>query len=478
MLKSVINPESLIKESDIQYKYESYNLLLEALVGIYAKIYEDYFGKFSFKDIKKILTTDLKVKIDPGKFFTKKLNMIIFQLNLSYGLLYLEKLFQNMEKYHNKSDYFDLKFLMNYLADYLEETNYESPEMLIQSFHLPNNFQKFIDFLMDKFGEESFKKKLKGKITKFFNKLQAYLNGDRKRRPSIPDELYLLKDKNIKILRTIAENVTKSDRKSFIRGDHKDKNHISKDFNLEKISEKELDSLIEDISNLKEHLKDDIDYLLKKISYDPPQYTHREKIISNMVDDVKEIIWEEIDNHTLSEYDFEDINKIRIRSILNTTHYELPIDIKMYLINEGRYDGETVRKLIESSTTVSDSFRKCINKSLLTEESYEDLLNAKLKKNGSNKVYFPVSLHIPKEISGGNKNTIFGKNAIWNNGGTELLGFKLPIENPEVKKYAEALNIMVKNEIYDELESLMNLIDNYSKEIHTGFEKVYERIFQ
>jgi hypothetical protein len=478
MINSIINPESLIRESDIQYKYKSYNLLLEALVGIYAKIYEDYFGKFSFEDVKKILTTDLKVKIDPGEFFTKKLNMIIFHLNLVYGILYLNKLFENIEKYHSKSDFFNLKFMMNYLADYLKETNFESSEMLIQSFHLPNNFQKFVHFLANRFEDESFKKRLKSKIPKFFNKLQDYLNGGRKRRPTIPDELYLLKDKNIEILRTIAGNVSKSDRKYFLRGDHKDKNHISRDFNLEKISEKGLDSLIEDISNLEEYFKHDIQYVLNKISYDPPQYTHREKIISNMVEDVKEIIWEEIDNHTLSEYDFEDINKIRIRSILNTTHYELPIDIRMYLINEGRYDGETAKKLIESSTTVSDSFRKYIDQALLTEESYKDLLDTKLEKNGTDELYFPVNLHILKEISSENKKTIFGKNAVWNNGESQLIGFKLPIENPEIKTYAEALNMMVKNEIYDELEPLINLIDQYSKEIHTGFIKVYERIFQ
>lgn len=50
--------------------------------------------------------------------------------------------------------------------------------------------------------------------------------------------------------------------------------------------------------------------------------------------------------------------------------------------------------------------------------------------------------------------------------------------NKNIEKYAEELNFLVKEDIYDDLEHLIHLMNSYSKEIHTGFEKVYEQIFQ
>ena len=477
MVNSVINPDSLINESKIQYKYKSYDLLLEALIGIYAHIYEDYFGRFSFRDVKKLITSELKVKLNPGKSFNIKLKQIISQLNLLHGLYFLKEIFANINDYYSKFDMIDLKYLLNYLTEYLEESEVKSAQTLIQSFHSPKNFQDFIDYLEHKFAEDSFKEKLKTKIKEFYENLSDYLNNNSKKKPKIPKELYLFKDKNIVILRKITENVTKKSRKFFIKGDHKDTNHISHKYNLKEVPEEEINSLIEDISDIDEYLRDNMDYLLRKISYDPPEYTHRDIIIEKIEEDVKSIIKQEIENNTLSKYDFEDIIKIRICSILNTTHYELPIDIKMYLIKEGRYNGKTVRKLFESSENVIDSFRKHINKALTSEPTFEDLLDRKLEKTNKNNLIFPFVLNVPKKLEK-NKEIIFGEDSVWENGSNKFLGFRLPVEDNAIKTYGDALDHIVKNIIYDELESLITLLDRHSKEIHTGFEKIYEKIFQ
>ncbi|MBD3197698.1 MAG: hypothetical protein GF317_21780 [Candidatus Lokiarchaeota archaeon] len=477
LVKTALSKEPVFKESDIEYKFKAYDLLLEALVNTYAHIYEDYFGKFTFKDTKKFLSSDLEVTISPGRMFNKQYNIAKHRFYFLNGLNLLDQVFELLKKYENKFDYIDLEFLLNYLVDYKKYKGFQDPESFIEYFHSEIHLKDFFDYIIEKLCSNTAIKELKSNTNEFYESLRAYIMDGAQTKPQIPKELKLFGNGVAHILVTITENVSKDQITYFYDGSHPDKHHLSRDFNLKEVPPKEIKSFLEDLDEFEENFKDDVNYLFKKLSFEPKKIKSLTKILEEAKLGLKEVIKKEIEKTSLSEYDFEDINKTRIMALLNTTEYELPLDIKMHLINAGRYNKETVKKLTKISTKISDLFKLIIQQALIKDPELKRLFNIKLNNESEDKIVLPCDINVPKEISEDNRKKIFGQNAIWENE-HHLCGFKLPFLESNKETFGQAIKSKLNQEISLELKPIISLLNQYSREIHTGFEKVYQKIFE
>ncbi len=475
LLKTASSQEPIFGKSKIECKYKAYNLLLEALVETYSVIYEDFFGKFSFEDTKGLFFSDVKVTINLGKIFNYQYNIVKKAFQFKTGLDRLKDVFENIEKYSNKFDYIDLNYAMNYLRKFKKHNEYIGSE-LIEYLYKKENLKKFFDYIINYFSKKSKIKDLQESIKILYTNTLKYIKGSGKV-PFFPKDLRVLKDEQLLILHGILENVQKSDKSFYIKGNHPDKNHPSNKYNLNNLSEKKIEKLIENINEIESFFRKDISFLFKKLSYEAENLRPLEEIIDEVHDELKESIKQEVEKYSLSEYDFKDINKIRIMALLNRTEYELPLDIKLYLINQGRYNRATIENLIKASTKISELFKLIINRAVLKDPVLKALLNIQLKFEENGTAILPYKLTITSEITTQNKFAIFGKNSLWENQ-HYLKGFKLSEEESHKKTYEQVLKTKVNLKISEELKPLMNILNKYSREIHTGFNKVYKKLFE
>ncbi len=479
ILKTIVSPKPIVKESSIENKHESYYLILEALIETYSSIYEDYFGSFSFKDIKKLISTELKLTINPGKFFNKKVNRTRFMLNLQIGINFFNDLFKTIHEYEHKFDFVDFYSLFNYLKDYKQEKNFESTELMVGGFQTKKDLNGFFDFIIRKFKEKLMISKLKKQLREIYQKTEDYLKSNKSNVPKFPTELSIINIELIKALKQILKNVDKRTKKYYLHEKHPEKSHPSREYQFEDYSKKDLRNAEEIIDEIEEHLKDDFDYLLKKFSPEERSFMSREELLNLLKNNMKEAFRDLVEKYDLKEYDFRDINKIRIKSILNLREYSLPLDIRIDLIQEGRYNKKTVKTLTKSANKVSNLFRMNINNALAKDPNYKKVLNRKVKKIEGNGVILPMSLQVPPEIKKKNLKKIFGTNSYWvKNNPHKLLGYKLDVQATDRDTYEKVMIKQIRKEINHELNPVISILNRYSQEIHTGFSKVYDKIFE
>ncbi|TXT60306.1 MAG: hypothetical protein BAJALOKI1v1_1290007 [Promethearchaeota archaeon] len=477
LLKTASSSEPIFGKSRIEYKYESYNLLLEALIEIYAIIYEDYFGKFSFEDTKGIIFSDLKVSINLGKIFNYQYKLAKELYQFQIGLDQFKHFLKTSQDYSHKFDLINFSFILNFLPNFMKKREYNSFE-LWEFFTTQEHLHSFFEYILDYYSQPAKIKELKEMTRKVYEETLDYVNGSSKK-PIIPDELRVLKNDQLDILFRIIENAKKNDKSFYRKGNHSDKSHPSNEYNFSSISMKKLEKFIEQIDEIRDILQDDIDYLFKKLSYEAAELKPLDEIIEEIHDDLKDEIKREVEKYSLSEYDFEDINKIRIMSYLNPIRYELPLDIKLYLINEGRYNRKTMEGVIKGSTRISDAFKFIVNGALLKDPLLKKILKIRVKMPKDDKIMFPYTLEVPQEISQRNKLEIFGKSAVWDPRDQNLLlGFELSTNEDNINICEQIIKADINQKISKELRPLMNILNRYSEEIHTGFTTVYKKLFE
>jgi hypothetical protein len=473
LLKTISSSEPLFGKSNIEYKYKSYDLFLEALVEMYALIYQDYYGSFSFKDAKGIFS-DFKISINLGKTFTYQYEQAKKQYYFKTGLDRLQDLFKTIEDYQKKFDYINLNYLFNYVKSFQKKNNLPGIK-LVRSFHDKKHFKQFFDYIIDRLSDKKRRSELQEAIRSLYNSLERYLiNGGRK--PRFPEELKIFNNQQLNILRGIVENVQNSDRSYYTDGSHPDKEHPSNRFNLDEVSKRKLRKFVENIEEMDDLLINDIGYLFKKLSYEREQLRPINEIIEQVHENLKDTI--ESETYALLEsMNFEGINKIRIMSLLNPTKYELPLDIKLYLINKGKYNRKTIEKLTKASTKISEGFKFIINGAPMEDPQLKKMLKKKLKIKEDNTVLFPYELNIPQEISKTTKSALFGKYAIWEEE-SKLEGFRLNTDEFHKQTYGQVLKASINRKIWKELKPLMDIFTRYSKKIHTRFKTVYKKLFE
>ncbi|MBD3339777.1 MAG: hypothetical protein GF353_11750 [Candidatus Lokiarchaeota archaeon] len=477
IVKTIIRDEPLIKESSIQNKHKSYDLLLEALVDTYAAIYEDNFGSFSFKGNGKIDIKKSEIEIRPGSLFETQYKKAREQLELFYGFKAFDYLFKTIKEYESKFKYFNMEFLMNYLVEYMEKEGVNDSFRFVRSFVELDKIRKFFKFLIDKFSKNEVIKNLQFKIDTLYNKTSGYLMGNIGNKPNFPYDLRIFKFEELKTIDIILENVTPKEKKYFLDTKHSDKNHISRDYNLKKLSDKKINSLIEEIDDLADLIENDVSYLEKKFSFEPPQIPSLKRIIKRVSEDLRGAIRRESEKYNLNEINFENVNRIRIMSLLDSTIYEVPLDIKMNLVKQGRYNKSSIKSIIKSSTRISDLLRISMNAALSKDEIFRKILSTELMYTDKNIPYLEIEMAMPSEITYNHLDRIFGKNLIWTDERTLLKGYKPPFDNLDKKTLGEALRASIHKELFKELNPVFSLLNKYSREMHTGFDKIYEKLF-
>ncbi len=478
MIKTVTHSEPLIKESNIEKKHKSRDLLMDALVETYAHIYEDYFGKFIIQDIERLDKKKLGNIVKAGKLFNKQYKKVTRQLQLQNGLTTLKKVFESIEYNKSKFRHLNLDFLMNYLADYSVEKNFSSAEEFIRSFNAPEIVDEFLDYIEKKFSNSRKRDDLKLQLEKFYDSTVNYIRGYRSTKPKQPFELKIFNHEAINILYGIHETVYPGERSFFQDGRHPRKDHPSRKFNLKKVPKKRIDAIIEDINNLENILQYDLHILKKVFTYRPQKITPRDTIIEQVSNNLKDTLRSESEKHGFDKFEFESINRIRIMALLNTEEYDVPRDIKMNLILKSKYNHNYIKSLIKASTRISDLLRLNMNSAISKNSILNDVLLTKIVNHKTYGNIIKLPIKIPSTITHNNLSKIFGKNAVWAKNRTQLLGFKLPFDTHNKKTFGEAMMSSVYQDVSNELKPIINFLNKYSRKIHTGFDLVYKKLYE
>lgn len=476
IVKTASSSKPLIKESNIEKKYKSRELLMEALVETYAHFYEEYFGKFVFQNNGKFEIKKSDTIVKPGKLFDKVFEKTYDYLVFLNGLEVIKNLFNTVFKSQNKLKNYNIEFLMNYLSEYYEQKNYPSSEEFIKSFDAPRNAGKFLDFLINKFSDANQVQSIKTKIDNFCKDLASYCAKKSKKKPTLPQEINIFKDEIVDILTNIYNNLKEGEESYYVEGKSPVKNHPSKKYNFKKIPPKRFEEFLHSIESMPNTFNNDISSFEKFCSFKPSTITSKDIIVKKISDNLKEAIKKEVEKFNLSELVFENVNRIRIMDLLNNTEYELPKDIQTTLILKGNYNKETLKKIIDLSTKISDLLKASMTDVLNETPLFNELLNKKI--NAEKGGYVEYEIDIPESITLKNRTQIFGKNAIWSNDKQKIIGFKLPFETKSKNTFGDAMKSSVYLEVFNELKPIIDIINKYSREIHTGFDLVYKKLYE
>ena len=109
---------------------------------------------------------------------------------------------------------------------------------------------------------------------------------------------------------------------------------------------------------------------------------------------------------------------------------------------------------------------------------FNNVLNMRINNDKENEEYLEISLNLPKSILRQNRNKIFGPNAVWDRKDKSILkGFKLPFDMVNKETFGQALRSDVFNRVRNELKPIINFMNKYSREIHSGFDEVYNKLY-
>ena len=289
----------------------------------------------------------------------------------------------------------------------------------------------------------------------------------------------MFKDDVISALFYISDNINDKNKTYFKDGKGAQKDHPSKKYNIKKVPDKKVNLLLDEVADMEHLLIFDTNILKKLYSYVPPRITPGDEIVHQVSNDLKINLKNEIVKHGLTEDDFEDINRINVMALLLTDEYEVPHDIKMNLIFEGRYDKESVKNLIDASSKISKLLRESMEDVIKKDLVFNDILNIKIVVDNEAGEYLETPLKIPESISLQNRNKIFGPNAVWDRRDkAKLKGFKLLIDMTDKEIFGQAMRSNVFNGVRKELKPLIKFMNKYSREIHSGFDEVYNKLYE
>ena len=478
IIKTITSSEPLIEESKIERIHKSRDLLMEALIETYAQIYEDYYGRFTFQNLDTLGKKKTGTILDAGRFFRLQYEDTAKQLEFQNGLKVLQNLIDTIDSNASKFKYFNMNFLLNYLHDYAEHKNAQSAEESVALFNNPATIDDYFEFLFNYFTDLKMGENLKGQLSKYYSGLVDYITGKAKSKPKLPIELNMFKDEVITALSYISDNINDKNKTYYKDGKGAQKDHPSKNYNIKKVPEKKVDLLIDEVADMEHLLIFDTNILKKNYTYVPPRITPDDEIVQRVSNDLKIDLKNEIVKYGLSEDDFEDINRINVMALLLTDEYEVPRDIKMNLIFEGRYDKKSVKALIDASSKISELLKVSMGDVIKKDDVLNDVLNIKIISDELGE-YIDTPLRIPESISNQNRNKIFGPNAVWDRKDKTLLkGFKLSIDMTNKENFGQAMRTNVYNGVRKELKPLINFMNKYSREIHSGFDEVYNKLYE
>ena len=479
IIKTVSSPDPFIKESKIERKHKARDQLMEALVDIYALIYEDYFGKFTFQDIDSLGKKKTGTILDAGRFFRMQYESTSQQIEFQYGLKNLQKIIDTINLNDSKFKYIDLNFLLNNLPEYSENKNLSSGENFIILFNKQETIDNFFEYLFEKFSDSKYKETLKNQLNKFYDDIIDYVRGKAKNKPILRQELMVFKDEVITVFKEISANINDQNKSWFYEGKGADKNHPAKKNNMKRLPRKKIDLLLDTIADMEHLLYNETNIFKKAFLLIPLNITPSEQIVQQVSNDLKINLKNEIEKYGLSEEYIELINRINVMALLNTDEYEVPHDIKMGLIFQGSYDKESVRNLIEASSKISEMLRLNMSDVIKNDPLFNNILNMKINNDKTNEEFLELSLTIPKSLLRQNRNKIFGSDAVWDSKDKSLLkGFKLPFDMVSKDTFGQAMRADVFNQVRNELKPIINFMNKYSREIHSGFDEVYNKLYE
>ena len=477
IIKTVSSPDPFIKESKIERKHKARDQLMEALVDIYALIYEDYFGRFTFQDIDSLGKKKTGTLLDAGRFFRLQYETTAQQIEFQNGIRNIQKIIDTINLNDSKFKYIDLNFLLNYLPEYSGHKDISSAEDFIVLFNNQETIEDFFEYLFQKFSNSKLKENLKKQLNNFYNGMIDYIRGKTKRKPTFKQDLKMFKDEVITVFKEISENINDNNKSWFYEGKGADKNHPAKKYNMKRLPRKKIDLLLDTIAEMEHLLHNDINLFKKAFSHIPLRIRTSEEIVQQVSNDLKIDLKNEIEKYGLSEEYFEVINRINVMALLNTDEYEVPHDIKMNLIFEGCYDKDSVKSLIEASSKISEMLRLNMSDVIKTDPLFNDILNMKIVADKANGEILELSLKLPKSILRQNRNKIFGPNAVWDPKDKSVLkGFKLPFDMVNKDTFGQAMRSDVFNSVRRELKPIINFMNKYSREIHSGFDEVSNKL--
>jgi hypothetical protein len=241
IIKTVSSPDAFITESKIERKHKARDQLMEALVDIYALIYEDYFGKFTFADIDSLGKKKTGTILDAGRFFRMQYQSTAQQIEFQNGLKNLQKIIDTINLNESKFKYINLNFLLNYLPDYSEHKEISSPEDFICLFNNQETIDNFFEYLFERFSDSKYKETLKNQLNKFYDDIIDYIRGKAKNKPILRQDLKMFKDEVITIFNEISANINDKNKSWFYEGKGADKNHPAKKNNMKRIPRKKID---------------------------------------------------------------------------------------------------------------------------------------------------------------------------------------------------------------------------------------------
>ncbi len=487
IIKNITSPEE-VKESPVQKEAEAQGLLLEALIQTYSKIHEDYFGKLlpgapvqsTGRGRSKTTVQAPSFSIEPGRIFLLKYNLAEKQVRLYLGLHVFMNLFTTITGGNLKSKNFRLTHVLNYLASYVEDGGYGSPEEMIMAFAEPKTLEDFLNrYTIQKV--KSRKGEIKTQLQQLYEQTEQFVFSKTDNPPPEPSfEITMLGMDQVDMLRLIIEHSQKKDRIHFRDGKNAPKGHVARDANFKKLSKKFVSDL-EKLDDLDSRLEDDIKDFWKNYKYSPANIPPWRELLNQAA---KAMRAEMSKLDFISELDLPGITKIRLSAYLDTQRYVVPQEVTAKLVNEGKLNRKYIDGVVKTSVQVGAIHHNQVSKVLSKTPIIREVLEGEVKTNHGPERFFGFLVKVPEAIAEENLIKIFGPKAEWIKDETTgkksiLRGFHLLFNDSGIEKetYGEVMNAYVSNLISKELQPVFAFLNQYSQKIHSGFERVYNALF-
>lgn len=479
ILKTVTRDEPLVAKSSVEKATESHDKLLEALIKSYCTIYEDYFGRVEARRNEKTY----ELVLHPGKYFYYRYRLVAAQLEYHEGLQLLNQFILTVTGDDDKSKYFHLDFLLNYLPAYMKEKGYATGDELIRAFSRRAKFEDFLGRFLPAHLSK-IKPALRESLTTYHRAIQAYLQGAGEKPAGRPFDLRGLRSETLLTLDQITVHVKDDDRRFYIDGKGP-RGHPSRDYSLKK-AEKKLSSMEKELENLEELYADDLKSLRKVFKYTPPAIPSAKSIVEKIKNGLKEKIRDLVGNFGKVE-DLRHANIVRIGSLLDAVEYKVPADLKMRLVDEGKLNRANVIGYIMASSKISTLLRENLDSALeraaLVRELYKEPIHEIQRDKSHTESYIGLLMKPPAAIRQEHLGTIFGRSAVWlfdkKHQDTKIMltGHKIPFRGAEKQTFGDALREHTQEKIARELDPVFAFFNQYSKKVHSGFQRIYEKMF-
>ncbi|MHA1734673.1 MAG: hypothetical protein ACTSU5_22275 [Promethearchaeota archaeon] len=498
ILRNVTRPPDT-RESPVQKKAQAQQHLMEALIQTYSVAYEDYFGRIVPDDQgngapqsgrggsrrSKGTSKVPAITLEPGRTFENRYCLAKEHLKLMFGLRALGNLLATTTSGGLKSKTFRLAYAMNYLPAYMEDRGFTSSVEMLQAFSGPAEARDFLTgFLVEKVRER--KGKIKEQVRKLFEGTRDFVTGRSKVKPAAPSfEVKMLAFESFTNLLKVLELATPRDKIYYRDGKNSPKGHPSRDHNLKKVARR-IEGDLERLDDLDARIEEDVRDLLKNYKYVPPGIPSLETLLGAAVAELRS----RLEGLTfLPDLDLEAVTKVRVSSFLDSQRYVVPQEVTLKLVNEGKLNRRYIDGVVHTSMKVGEIYQHVLSGVLGRDETFSQVLTKEVKNNGKNgrgpDKYLSLLIKVPEALTEGTLGKVFGPGAVWTEEGEAgrklaVRGYKLLFDARDLdgEDFGTVLSAKVTEEALDELEPVLEFLNQYSRNVHSGFDRVYESLFR